>query len=276
MSTLECKEHSRRQVLYFHFYRCPAAGQGNTRERLLLLLFALCALPHSALADNCGDLSDCYNTLRGALAATVGLGALAILLSMLLDFVPIVGTLKGAAEAITGRDLITGQKLEDWERLLGIVPLGGALIGAGIASSRILRHGDDVVDVGRALRQTGAGGFGDAADKAYDAIRASRTDVADIAARTGYKPKNIQKVKDHLFVDEHVLDRYRGDERIGRFDSDIEIAKAWERLRAGNFTHDDIKLLKHEIAERWYMQRHGPSYNAAHEAAQGRFPAPEF
>jgi hypothetical protein len=32
--------------------------------------------------------------------------------------------------------------------------------------------------------------------------------------------------------------------------------------------------LRHEVAELWYMRRHGPSYSAAHLAAQARFPSP--
>lgn len=34
----------------------------------------------------------------------------------------------------------------------------------------------------------------DPADELYDAIRASETDVGTIAANTGIKPQNIQKV----------------------------------------------------------------------------------
>jgi hypothetical protein len=45
-------------------------------------------------------------------------------------------------------------------------------------------------------------------------------------------------------------------------------------LRAGTQTPADIQLLRHETAEAWFMRRHGPSYDAAHSAAQRRFPAP--
>ena len=63
---------------------------------------------------------------------------------------------------------------------------------------------------------------------------------------------------------------------IGRFDSDISIARAWSRLESGTFTNADVQLLKHETAEAWYMQKYGPSYNTAHEAAESRYPAPTF
>jgi hypothetical protein len=46
------------------------------------------------------------------------------------------------------------------------------------------------------------------ADALYDAIREDPGDVDEIARRTGLKPGNIAKVKLHLFVKEHYLDRY--------------------------------------------------------------------
>lgn len=127
--------------------------------------------------------------------------------------------------------------------------------------------------------QTGAGTFAGSAAEAYEAIRASTDDVAKIAKNTGIKPENIQKVKDHLFYQEHLLDRYAdlGEPgHMARFDSDAAIAAAWNRLTDGTHTPADIQLLRHEAAEAWYMKRHGPSYSAAHEAAQKRYPAPDL
>jgi hypothetical protein len=133
----------------------------------------------------------------------------------------------------------------------------------------------DVVAANR-LRQTGAGGFPGSADEAYDAIRSSTTDVADIANSTGIKPTNIQKVKDHVFFNQHLLDRYVDQgipAYLSRFDSHEGIVAAWQRLSTGNGTSGDMDLLRHEAAEAWYMRKHGPSYNAAHEAAQQRYPS---
>ncbi|MEL7453410.1 MAG: hypothetical protein AAGJ50_08585, partial [Pseudomonadota bacterium] len=118
-----------------------------------------------------------------------------------------------------------------------------------------------------------------AADEAYAAIRASTTDVADIARHTGLKPENIQTVKNHVFEEVHLLDRYvdYGEPAVwARFDSDIGQANAWQRLQSGTHTPDDIAWLKHEMAEGWYMRQHGPGYSAAHDAAQHRYPAPDF
>jgi hypothetical protein len=115
------------------------------------------------------------------------------------------------------------------------------------------------------------------ADEASRAIRASTVDVMRIARSTGLKPKNVQIVKDHLFKTSHMLDkyvRYGVAAELRVFDSDLRIADAWSRLEAGAFLVDDMRLLYHEMAEAWYMRHHGPSYSAAHAAAQARFPSP--
>jgi hypothetical protein len=128
--------------------------------------------------------------------------------------------------------------------------------------------------------QTGAGFFTEPADKAYELIRESTTDVSSIAQHTGIKASNIQKVKDHLFYQEHLLDRYVDlgiPAEMQRFDSDMAIAKIWKRLENGTYTPNDLQLLRHEAAESYLMRRWGdPSYTRAHDRAQQRFPAPQL
>jgi hypothetical protein len=148
-------------------------------------------LPELAWADNCGSFSDCFSSLRAALAALVGVGTFAALLSLALDFLPIIGTWKGILEAFTGRDLVTGEKLPDWARWLGILPgLGvlGDLIDGGGAAARAGRALDSLHDLSRAGR--GADHLGDAAGglagagRAADAVRgAGRADDAADAVR---------------------------------------------------------------------------------------------
>ncbi len=155
----------------------------------------------------------------------------------------------------------------------------GAVSGGGMvvkfAGSRAKGFARSRLD--NALPQTGSGNFSGNGDDLYDAIRASNTDVRSIANNTGYKPANIQKVKDHVFYQRHLLDRFvdKGyPARFKRFDSDLGQAKAWLRLENGSHTDDDLRFLFHETAEAWYMRNHGPSYNAAHNAASRRFPTP--
>lgn len=126
------------------------------------------------------------------------------------------------------------------------------------------------------LAQAGAESLGGSADEACAAIRASTSDVAEIAQATGFKPRDVQAIEDHLFYREHLLDRYVAYDVpavMARFDSDAAIASAWQRLRTGTHTSSDIALLKHEMAESTLMRRWGdPSYTRAHNAAQARYP----
>src|SRR5690606_16777182 len=116
-------------------------------------------------------------------------------------------------------------------------------------------------------------------EEAYDDIRAKKVDVQSISRNTGLKEENIQIVKDHIFYNEHLKDRYvdKGIPAVyGRLDADIDYANAWKRLEQGNFIESDIELLKHEFAEAKYMQKYGPSYNNAHNAVQKKYPAPNY
>ncbi len=124
------------------------------------------------------------------------------------------------------------------------------------------------------MKQTGGGGYTASADDLYDAIRASDSDVSSIASSTGFKPENIQKVKDHVFHNQHLLDRYVDQgipATVGKFDSTIEQAQAWNRLEKGTHTDADITWLKHETAERWYEHKYNSGYNAAHERVDWRW-----
>lgn len=127
------------------------------------------------------------------------------------------------------------------------------------------------------LRQTGGGSSDDlneAADRLYDAIRASDTDVNAISINTGIKPQDIQKVKDHLFYEEHLLDSYVHlgvEPEFRRFDSVLEQAEAWQRLESGSHFKEDIIWLRHEAAESWYMRKHNAGYLESHKAAEKKW-----
>ena len=62
-------------------------------------------------------------------------------------------------------------------------------------------------------------------DKIYDCIRECDTDISDIAQNLGFKADNIKKVKEHVFYNEHDLDRYDFIEHK-RFDADLQQALA--------------------------------------------------
>jgi len=89
------------------------------------------------------------------------------------------------------------------------------------------------------------------ADQIYESIRESDTYICDIAQNLGFKADNIKNVKDHVFYNEHDLDRY-GPDQIERkqFDPNLQQALAWKRLETRTHTQDDVTWIKHECAER--------------------------
>ncbi|MFM6518188.1 MAG: pre-toxin TG domain-containing protein, partial [Microcystis panniformis] len=111
---------------------------------LVVLIFSIALLFYSepAMAHNCSGLQDCYQQSKlAALAAAL----IALLLSLLLDFSPI-GYWKGLLEAITGRDILTGDKLAWWQRALNLVP-GGK--GARTAAKAV----DEISDTAKAVNK---------------------------------------------------------------------------------------------------------------------------
>lgn len=112
------------------------------------------------------------------------------------------------------------------------------------------------------------------AEEKYESIRNSETDVNAIAKNTGYKNKNVQKCKNHLFHDIHRLDRYKSlgePDEIKRFDANENQARAWKRLEEGTHTKEDLIWLKHEKAEQWYEQKHDTGYSESHEKAESHW-----
>jgi len=110
------------------------------------------------------------------------------------------------------------------------------------------------------------------AEEIYDSIRECDTDICDIAENLGFKADNIKNVKDHVFYNEHDLDRYGPDEiEHKRFDATLEQALAWKRLETGTHTQDDVTWIKHECAERHHELKYDSGYSEAHERAQSRY-----
>ena len=151
----------------------------------------------------------------------------------------------------------------------GYVDYGSALIpiGGAAKSTATLITSNAATKSSRFFWRTGARrvwtwGFRKIPEKqaeaAYDAIRASKTDVSAISRYTKIAKSRIQKIKEHLFNNP-------------KFEADEEIAAAWHRLRTSRHTANDILLLKHEIAEIWFMRFKGISQAAAHRAANKKF-----
>lgn len=107
------------------------------------------------------------------------------------------------------------------------------------------------------------------ADKKYEEIRKWTDDIERISQNTGMSPKKIERVKNHLFHEEHVLTHQKTlEDYIGRFGSDEEIAAAWDRLYRGDFIKNDIKLLEHEYFESRFERKYNVKNSIAHESTQ--------
>mgnify|MGYP006425753937 CR=1 FL=1 len=104
------------------------------------------------------------------------------------------------------------------------------------------------------------------ASRYYKKIRAmsSNADVASISKNTRMPEYRIQRIKEHLFFNKHKLTNGK----ISRFDPDIEVADAWERLKSGSFVQQDLALLQHEYFESRFEALYNTDYITAHNAAE--------
>jgi hypothetical protein len=112
----------------------------------------------------------------------------------------------------------------------------------------------------------------EAAEEAYNGIRASTFDVARISENSGMTEAQVSRIKEHVFFREHELDS-----GLRRFDADPEIVNAWDRLTAGDHVPSDLDLLRHEVFESRFESIFKTNYRQAHGAAlrSGRTWTPE-
>ena len=112
-------------------------------------------------------------------------------------------------------------------------------------------------------------------EAAYADIRASTSDVPEIAANTGISEDIIALVKTHLFLTEH--DVPVGPNQIvrGYFTADEDTAAQWARARNGTLTPAQAvrfrSLMAHEYVESYLMSTGMPYRSADPEAWVGDF-----
>lgn len=98
----------------------------------------------------------------------------------------------------------------------------------------------------------------------YGLVRSMKTDCRRIARNTGFREKDIRRIKNHVFYEEHEL--YDG--IFGRFHPSYYMAQSWQRLIDGRAIQErDIILLNHEFLESVLMAE-GLDYDSAHEATE--------
>lgn len=101
----------------------------------------------------------------------------------------------------------------------------------------------------------------------YESIRNSNTDIQKISQNTTIPLELVEAIKKHVFFEDHIL----RNGIIKKFDTDIDIADAWERLLNGNFTQSDLLFLQHEFAESLIMQGKIINYDIAHQFVDIRY-----
>ena len=83
------------------------------------------------------------------------------------------------------------------------------------------------------------------AERLYESIRKSDTDIRAIAENTKFKADKIKRCKDHIFYNEHLLDlqvKQGEPTEIKRFDANFKQALSWQRLEAEVHTGSDMNL----------------------------------
>lgn len=82
------------------------------------------------------------------------------------------------------------------------------------------------------------------AEMFYKKMRVINDDIVAISKNTGIAQSTIEKIKSHIFTNNHNLR-----DGIKKFAADMDMAKAWQRLMDGNFVKSDVILLEHELLE---------------------------
>jgi hypothetical protein len=117
---------------------------------LVLLVGLWLVAPDVAYADNCSSLSDCYYTLRAALAAAVGLGVFAAFMAIGLDMGPLADRLKSKFTGTSGPDPVPDEEAAWWDRSLGVLSLEGTVAGEAADAARIPQAAEGKGEAARA------------------------------------------------------------------------------------------------------------------------------
>jgi hypothetical protein len=171
------------------------------------------------------------------------------------------GVAKGTAEGLateTAEETVEGVAKEVGEGLGARGRGTGPPIGSDEIPSGSAALGPRRETGARALKDTDFEG----AERVYEDIRKSETDVSSISKNTGISESRIARIKQHVFEKTHSLD-----DGIRRFDADPEIANAWRRLENGTHQPADIQLLDHELFESRFEGIFKTDYRTSHGAA---------
>jgi len=130
-----------------------------------------------------------------------------------------------AIEGVGNVKVPVENKIQAWLSKMDGINVGGSKAGndgveLGTKGTGNLQTGGRELSIDEYLKQL------DKAEEMYESFRKSKTDVQSIAKNTGMTEQRIQRIKEHLFIKEHIKEH-----GIGRFDPDYQIAQAWDRLK---------------------------------------------
>lgn len=143
----------------------------NKDDRLAMVRSGRVALEISAQSLQQGDVA------KSNFALKVG----TVFLDTAISLTPVLGWAKDGWEAVTGRNLLTGEKLSGFERSMAVVGVLTAGIGSKLAIAGKAAVLVDVLRAGKAAEE--------AADVAKVASRAA--EIAEAAAKAGVKEKSV-------------------------------------------------------------------------------------
>ncbi len=108
------------------------------------------------------------------------------------------------------------------------------------------------------------------AAKYYQEVRGrdNQDFIARIASNSKKSYNDVEQIVKHIFIENHRF----SDGSVKRFDPDINIVAALERLKTNEHTDKDILLLNHELSELTYMKNKKYNiYEDAHKMANQTF-----
>lgn len=159
--------------------------------------------------------------------------------------------------------MMANNKVKQWEDALD------DLIEKQPADNYLYRHGyrEGVSKLDTGAKKT-IGWESRHAKRYYEEVRkrSPYVDANKIAANTNFTAEEVEAIRHHVFIDEHMIDGI-----MRRFDSDYYQAEAWQRLTEGRGTEEDIVFLNHELRELTLEQQSGYTHDDAHESANAEF-----
>lgn len=104
----------------------------------------------------------------------------------------------------------------------------------------------------------------DLAEVEYERIRNDYSDIEKISNTLDKDSDVVERVKKHIFFNEHEIHYQDNSVRFGRLDADPAIVNAWDRIACNNCIDTDYHFFAHEEHESLIAQKDGMIYNDAH------------